>query len=72
MAQIQCLAQELTYVMGAAIWKKKKKSWIWFKSFFKKFFALGPHPQHMEVPRLGVESALQLVAYTTATATPDP
>lgn len=25
MAQIQCLAQELTYVMGAAIWKKKKK-----------------------------------------------
>ena len=33
---------------------------------------LGPHPQHMEVPRLGVESELQLPAYTTATATPDP
>ena len=26
----------------------------------------------MEVPRLGVESELQLQAYTTATATPDP
>ena len=26
----------------------------------------------MEVPRLGVESELQLPAYTTATATPDP
>ena len=36
---------------------------IWF---------LGPHPQHMEVPRLRVESELQLPAYTTATATPDP
>ena len=30
------------------------------------------HPQHMEVPRLGVEFELQLPAYTTATATPDP
>ena len=26
---------------------------------------------HMEVPRLGVQSELQLPAYTTATATPD-
>ena len=32
---------------------------------------LGPHPRHMEVPRLGVESELQLPASTTATATPD-
>ena len=30
---------------------------------------LGPHPQHMEVPRQGVKSELQLPAYTTATAT---
>ena len=29
------------------------------------------HPQHMEVPRLGVESELQLLAYATATAMPD-
>ena len=28
--------------------------------------------QHMEVPRLGAESELQLLAYTTATAKPDP
>ena len=28
--------------------------------------------QHMEVPRLGVESELQLLAYTTAMATPEP
>ena len=27
---------------------------------------------HMEVPRLRVESELQLPAYTTAEATPDP
>ena len=35
---------------------------------------LGPHLGHMEVPRLGVQSELQLPAYTTATATamPDP
>ena len=34
-------------------------------------FFLEPHPWHMEVPRLGVESELQLPAYTTATATQD-
>jgi len=32
---------------------------------------LGLRPQHMEVPRLGVELELQLPAYTTATATQD-
>ena len=32
---------------------------------------LGLHLQHMEVPRLGVELELQLMAYTTATATQD-
>ena len=30
-----------------------------------------PPPWHMEVPSLGVESELQLLAYATATATPD-
>ena len=29
------------------------------------------HQQHMEVPRLGVESELQLLAYPTAIATRD-
>ena len=38
-----------------------------FYSFFF-FLLLGPHPQRMEVPRLGAESELQLLAYTTATA----
>ena len=33
------------------------------------FWFLEPHLQHMEVPRLGVKSVLQLLAY--ATATPD-
>ena len=36
------------------------------------FFFLGPHLQHMEIPRLGVELELQLPAYNTATAMPDP
>ena len=33
---------------------------------------LGLHPQHMEVPRLGVKLELQVLVYTTATAVPDP
>ena len=33
---------------------------------------LGPHLWHMEAPRLGVKSEVQLPTYTTATATPDP
>ena len=37
------------------------------------FFAfLGPHPQHMEVPRLGAEAELQWPVYATATVTPGP
>ena len=32
---------------------------------------LGPHLRHMEVPRLGVKSELQLPPYPTATATQD-
>ena len=35
------------------------------------FVFLGPHLHHMDVPRLGVESKLQLPAYAMATATPD-
>ena len=40
--------------------------------YFCCFLFLGPHLQHMEVPRIGVELALQLQAYATATATTDP
>ena len=32
------------------------------------YLFLGMHLQHMEIPRLGVKSELQLQAYTTATA----
>ena len=50
---------------------------IFFVSFYLSllFFCLlsflGRHPWHVEVPRLGVEFELQLLAYTTATATWD-
>ena len=46
-----------------------------FLSFFLFFFPsvfclfLGPHPRHMKVPRLGVQSELQPPAYRTASAT---
>ena len=40
-----------------------------FAFFFFFCFFLGPHLQHLEVPRLGVELKLYLLAYTTATAT---
>jgi len=38
-----------------------------FKKTFFFFFFSRLYPPHMEVPRLGVESELQLPAYTTAT-----
>ena len=43
---------------------------FWF-CLFVCFVILGPHPRHMEVPRLGDESELQLPAYTTATKMSD-
>ena len=39
--------------------------------FYLFIYFLGLHPWHVEVPRLGVQSELQLQAYATATATPD-
>ena len=39
--------------------------------FFSPVF-LGPHPWHIEVPRLGVELELQPLAYTTAVVMLDP
>ena len=43
-----------------------------FSDSFFFFFFLEPYLQHMEVPRLGVQSELQLLAYTAATAMQDP
>ena len=37
-----------------------------FFCFLLLFLGGGAHPWHMEVPRLGVESELQLLTYTTA------
>ena len=44
---------------------------VFFFFFFLLFF-LQLHLGHMEVPRLGVRSELQLPAYTIATAMLDP
>ena len=45
---------------------------ILFYFYFLSFVLGGPHPRHMEVPRLGVELELQLPAHARATAMPDP
>ena len=45
----------------------QNSTFICDKAFF--FFSfLGPHSRHVEVPRLGIESELQLLTHTTATA----
>ena len=46
---------------------------LFYFTYFLSFVLSGPHLPHMEIPRLGVQSELQLPAYATrATATPDP
>ena len=42
------------------------KQLLFFWLFWFAFFFLRPHLQHMEVPRLGVESELQLQVHTAA------
>ena len=64
-------ANDFKYIT-ASKFSKIKQYVIFFVVFVFFFYFLGPHPQHMEVPRLGVESELQLPAYTTVTATQDP
>ena len=51
------------------VWEKEFQLWSLF--LFSFFLFLQPHLQHMKVPRLGVELELQLLAYATATVTPD-
>ena len=53
------------------IGKAKTTENIFFFFFFFLVFYLGPHPQHIKVPGLGVESELQLPAYTTHSNTGD-
>ena len=60
----------LDYQKSLVIPYEIEKLRISFAFFY--FFFLGPHGQHMEVPRLGAKQELQLPAYSTATATQDP
>ena len=52
---MDCVIKLLLFV-NLIVYKMVSQYTISF--FFFLFFLLGPHPQHMEVPRLGVESAL--------------
>ena len=58
--------------LGPSRWSLSRYPWFLFLFLFFSFFFLGLYLMPMEVPRLGVEWALQLTSYTTATATPDP
>ena len=58
-----------TVFLGALFLERGPLRWVIVCLFF---IFLGPHPWHMELPRLRVKSELQLLAYTTATAMPDP
>ena len=56
-----------TVKINCSLTVKSSRLSFFFLSFF--FIFLGPHPQHMEVPRLGIELEL---AYTIVTAMQDP
>ena len=58
--------------LRCSTFKQKTTTWkVPGKFCFVVLLFLGPHPWHMEVSRLGVESQLEMSAYTTATATRD-
>ena len=63
-----------TFLFKIVNWLQCQMSYAhpFFLSFFFFFFFLWQHSWHMEVFRLGVLSELQLLAFTTATATLDP
>ena len=61
-----------TYITFTKFMPAISLSFFLFLPLFPSFlflFSLWPHLQHMEVPRPGIKSELQLPAYTTATAT---
>ena len=58
---LKCVLYYLTVILICVFW-----------FFFPFFVFLGPYLWHMEVPRLGVQLELQLLAYTTAKATQNP
>ena len=67
MAAHHATLDTITSVACECLWAHN----FFFLSFFL-FVFLGLHSWHMEVPRLGVESEVQLLAYNVATAIPDP
>ena len=56
------------FISSEVVYGEPILSW----TFIDLFILLWLHRQHVEVPRLGVKSELQLPVYTTATAIPDP
>ena len=73
-AQLPDLKETSAQVLAINLSKEMTSFTIPFNSFlafFVFFIFSGPHPRHLGVPRLGVQSELWPLAYTTATATPD-
>ena len=66
---LECFSFQLFYSSISLLNFSLLSSILFFYYIF--FVFLSPHPQHMEVPRLGVQSELYLLAYTTATTMPD-
>ena len=64
-------SEHTTYRHSSMFYKHFSPLNTLFLFFVFVFVFLGLHPQYMEVPRLGVQSEQQLLAYTTATATSD-
>ena len=65
-------AWEVHLLIGFFNLEVKDKNSLHNGCFCFWFYLLELHPWHMEVPRLGIGSDLQLLAYTTATAMQDP
>ena len=63
----ECVLRKMGYYVR---YSRSVDLFIYYLFIFLNFFIfLKAIPRHMEVPRLGVESELQLPAYATATAT---
>ena len=66
---VSCLA---VLSIAAMILEAEQGKGRWWFSLICIFFSfLGPHLQHVEIPWVGVKMAMQLLAYTIATAMPD-
>ena len=71
---LNCLRKNEGSIPGLIQWVKDPELPLFFYLFIFLVFLpfLGPLPQHVEVPRLGVLSELPLQAYAIAAATWDP